>query len=357
MKKNSYMNTILSIITAFLLGGVLIVAMGHNPLHAYAELFKGAFHGAYNFGGTLERFVPLLLTGLAFSVASIVSFSNVGVEGELYLGAMAAAWVGFSVTGLSKISHIMLCILVSMIVGGLWALIPGILKAYYNVNEICTTILLNYVAIFITSYLVNYPLSAKTGIAQTPDIADTATLTRIMKPSRANTGLFIGIGILLFIYWFLHYTKSGYRLRNVGLNPDFAEYVGINPRRTLLWGVFLSGAIGGIAGAIQVLGIHGNFLDNFSPGIAFDGMLAALIARNNIKMLPVMAFFLAGLKSGALGLERFTGIEKSLIDIIIVIFILLATMEGLFNLKDRRLKIKGLFKSKDEKLEKAKNRE
>lgn len=336
MIKNQYLNTLFTIIISLLVGAVVIIFMGFNPIEAYIELFKGAFAGKFNFGGTLERFVPLMLTALAFAVSSKVSVFNVGVEGELYLGAIAAAWAGYAIVGLPAGIHIILCIVLAMVVGSLWAAIPGALKAYYKVNEVCTTILLNYVAIFLTSYLVNNPLSAKTGIPQTPNMAPTALLPRMLKPSRANAGLFIAIAVLISVYWLVQHTTVGYRLRSVGLNPDYADYMGFNAKRTMVIGMMMSGAIGGLAGAIEVMGIYGHFLDNFSPGIAFDGMLASLIARNNIKMVPVLALFLAVLKSGALGMERFTGVPKSLVDAIIAMFILLAAMEGLFIIKRRR---------------------
>ncbi|SKC83552.1 ABC transporter permease [Maledivibacter halophilus] len=333
MTKNQYLNTLFTIIISLLVGGVVIIFMGFNPIEAYIQLFKGAFAGKFNFGGTLERFVPLLLTALAFAVSAKVAVFNVGVEGELYLGAIAAAWAGYSIVGLPKGVHIIICIGFAMVVGSLWAAIPGLLKAYYKVNEVCTTILLNYVAIFFTSYLVNNPLSAKTGVPQTPNMESTALLSKILKPSRANTGLFIAIAVLILVYWLVQHTTIGYKLRSVGLNPNYSDYMGFNAKRTMVIGMMMSGAIGGLAGAIEVMGIYGHFLDNFSPGIAFDGMLASLIARNNIKMIPVLALFLAVLKSGALGMERFTGVPKSLVDAIIAMFILLAAMEGLFMIK------------------------
>lgn len=336
MKKNDYVNTLISIIISFLLGGIVIAIMGYNPLETFSQLFQGAFVGNFNLGCTLEKFVPLVLTALAFTVSSAVSVFNVGVEGELYLGAIAAAWVGFSVVGVSSPVHIFLCILLAMVVGALWAAIPGILKAYFKVNEVCTTILFNSVAVLITSYLVSYPLSGHLGVPQTPPIADTAKLFRILKPSRANIGLFIAIAVIIFIYWLLFHTTIGYKLRSVGLNPNFSDYIGIDSKKTMVGGMMLSGAIGGLAGAIEVMGIYGCFLDNFSIGIAFDGMLAALIAKNNILMIPVVSLFLAVLKSGSLGMERFTGVPKSLIDAIIAMFIILATMEGLFLFKKQR---------------------
>jgi ABC-type uncharacterized transport system permease subunit len=336
LRKNDYLNTVISILIAFLVGGIAVMVMGYNPFETFSQLFQGAFVGNFNLGCTLEKFVPLVLTALAFTVSSSVSVFNVGVEGELYLGAMAAAWVGFTIVGVSSPLHIFLCILLAMIVGALWAAIPGILKAYFKVNEVCTTILFNSVAVLITSYLVSYPFSGHLGVPQTPVIADTAKLFHFLKPSRANAGLFIAIAVIIFIYWLLYRTTVGYKLRSVGLNPNFSDYIGIDSKKTMVSGMMMSGAIGGLAGAIEVMGIYGCFLDNFSTGIAFDGMLAALIAKNNILMIPLVSLFLAVLKAGSLGMERFTGVPKSLIDAIIAMFIILATMEGLFLLKKQR---------------------
>jgi simple sugar transport system permease protein len=334
VRRTALWNTLLTILASLLVGAVAIALLGYSPLEAYEELFKGAFWGKFNFGGTLERFVPLLLTALAFAVSSKVAVFNVGVEGELYLGAIAAAWIG-AMPGIPGPIHVPLCIAVAMVAGALWAAIPGAMKAYWRVNEVCTTILANYVAIYITSYLVGYPLSAKTGVPQTVPILPSAQLTQFLLPSRANTGIFIALVTLAATWWLVHRSTWGYRLRAVGENPGYAEHVGIRSKATMVWGMAASGALGGMAGAIEVMGIYGYFLDNFSPGIAFDGMLAALIARNDIRLVPVLAFFLAALKAGALGMERFTGIPKSLVDAIIAVFILLAAMEGLFILRRR----------------------
>lgn len=340
MRKYDYINALLSILVALVIGGIVVAFMGHNPMEAFVQLFNGAFIGKFNFGTTLEKFVPLLLAGLAFAVSSKISVFNVGVEGQLYLGAMATAWVGFTFSNLSKVVHVPLALLAGMLAGALFALIPAVLKVYFRVNEVLTTMLLNYVAQFLTSYLVNYPFSGGTGVAQSPPIYESATLSRILLPSRANTGLFIVLGVLAIVCWLFYRTTVGYKLRSVGLNPDFTDYIGVNSKKVILGGMMLSGAIGGLAGAIEVMGIHLSFLDNFSSGIGFDGMLAALIARNNFGMVAIISFFIASLKSGALAMERYTGVPKSLIDAIIAVFILFATMEGLFQLRRRAKKEK-----------------
>lgn len=334
--KRYYISLILSLLTAFVIGAIIILIMGFNPIEGYIQLFKGAFKGNFNFGGTLQIFVPLMLSALAFAVAAKVGIFNIGVEGELYLGAIAAAWVGASLTGLPAIVHIPICLLVAGIAGAAWAFIPGYLKAYFDVNEVTVTILLNYVAIFFTNYLVNGSLSAQSGVAKTKDIMESAKLSLIMKPSRANAGLFIAIGILALCYWLIFHTSIGYRIRAVGINKKFSEYIGIREKRIMVLGMMISGVIGGVAGGIEVMGVYGYFLGNFSVGIGFDGMLIALIAKNDLKMIPFMSFFIAILKAGALGMERFTGIPKSLIDIIIAIFILLVAMEGLYERRKKK---------------------
>ena len=339
--KNKYINVFISVIVCMILSGIVIAIMGEDPIEAYVQLFRGAFVGNFNLGSTLEKFVPLLLTGLAFIVGAKVGVFNVGVEGELYLGAVTAAFVGYSVKGLPSVLHITLCFAAAMAVGAAWAFIPAYLKAYFNVNEVCVTILMNYVAIYITSYLVNYPLSGHTGVSQTPTIEKSAALMRILKPSRANIGLFIAIGVCILVYFIIKKTKLGFKIRSTGANPFFSDYVGIKSKKMMITGMLISGAIGGLAGAIEVMGIYGVFLDNFSLNIAGDGMLAALIAKGSFAALPVLSLFIAALKSGSLGMERYTGVPKSLIDVLIAMFILLATMDTLFNfIKSKKKKDK-----------------
>ena len=339
--KNKYINVFISVIVCMILSGIVIAIMGEDPIEAYVQLFRGAFVGNFNLGSTLEKFVPLLLTGLAFIVGAKVGVFNVGVEGELYLGAVTAAFVGYSVKGLPSVLHITLCFAAAMAVGAAWAFIPAYLKAYFNVNEVCVTILMNYVAIYITSYLVNYPLSGHTGVSQTPTIEKSASLMRILKPSRANIGLFIAIGVCILVYFMIKKTKLGFKIRSTGANPFFSDYVGIRSKKMMMTGMLISGAIGGLAGAIEVMGIYGVFLDNFSLNIAGDGMLAALIAKGSFAALPFLSLFIAALKSGSLGMERYTGVPKSLIDVLIAMFILLATMDTLFNfIKSKKKKDK-----------------
>jgi len=333
---NKYLNAVVSVVAAMLIGTLLMVAMGHNPAEAYRELLRGAFVGSLNFGSTLARFVPILLTAFAFVVAAKVGIFNVGVEGQMYLGAITAAWAGFTFAGLFAPLHIVVCFALAAIVGMVWAFIPGILKVKWGVNEICATIMLNYVAILFTSYLTTGVLSSKTSVPRTPSVSPDVVLPRILPPSSANTGLFIAIIAVAALLFIFYKTKLGYEFKTVGLNPDHAEYIGINPKRTIIKAMLISGSFGGIAGAIEVLGVYRHFLDRFSDNIAFNGMLAALIVKNDPKMVPFMAFFLAVLQTGALGMDRNSGVPRSIIDVVIAVFIVFACAEIFSQMKKRR---------------------
>lgn len=329
-KLQSPINALVAVFLGLATGTIIMVLQGHNVLEAYTALIQGAFKGPVNFGGTLEHFVPLLLSSLAFALAAKASIFNVGVEGQLYLGAITAAYFGFAITGLPRVLHVIIVLILSGLVGSLWAIIPGFLRAMYRVNEVCTTIMLNYIAIFFTSYIVNHTFkNPNIGSPQSPTIQPSARLTRLLLPSRANTGIFIALAVTLFFIWLMGRTTIGYKIKAVGFNPHFSDYVGFSSRFIMIGAMALSGFVGGTVGALQVLGVHGYFLDNFSAGYGFDGIMVALLAKNNLKALPVVAFFLAILKSGAISMERFTGVPRELIGIVEAVIILFAAAEAL----------------------------
>ncbi len=326
---------LLILIVAMAAGAVIILLIGQNPLDAYGALLKGAFSGKRNLGTTLANFTPLLLTGMAFAIASKAGAFNVGVEGEVFLGGIAAAWVGINVSGLPAYAHLLLCFAAATAAGALWAIIPAVLKAYYKVNEICVTILMNYVALFITSYLVTGPMSA--GVANAQSLPVLVTLNQFMKPSSVNTGIFIALALSVGLILMMNKTRLGFKIRMAGTNPMFAEYAGIDPKEILVKTMMISGGIGGIAGCIEILGVHGYFLNNFASGLGSNGMLAALIVKNDLALVPFMAMFLAVLKSGAMGMQQTTGVPKSIVDTITALFIIFATMETLFTFNRVRL--------------------
>jgi len=332
----SIQKILLTMLLALAIGALFILFIGENPLEAYGALIRGAFNGKLKIGTTLASFTPLLLTSCAFAVAAKAGAFNVGVEGEVFLGGITAAYIGINWTFLPAPVLLIVCFLGAMIVAALWALIPAVLKAYYRVSEVCVTILMNSVALYITSYLVRGPMSA--GVANAQSLPVTANLPQFMKPSSVNAGLFIALITVVFMIWVLNKTTFGYKVKTVGTNPSHAEYVGISPKKIFIQSMMLSGALGGMAGCIEVLGVHGYFLNNFAAGLGSNGMLASLIVKNNLVFAPFMSFFLAVLKSGAMGMQQSTGVPKSIVDTITAVFIIVATMELLFQFKDKKNK-------------------
>ncbi|MBW4848413.1 MULTISPECIES: ABC transporter permease [unclassified Lacrimispora] len=332
----SIQKILLTMLLALAIGALFILFIGENPLEAYGALLRGAFNGKLKIGTTLASFTPLLLTSCAFAVAAKAGAFNVGVEGEVFLGGITAAYIGINWTFLPAPVLLIVCFLGAMTVAALWALIPAVLKAYYRVSEVCVTILMNSVALYITSYLVSGPMSA--GVANAQSLPVTVNLPQFMKPSSVNAGLFIALITVVFMIWVLNKTTFGYKVKTVGTNPSHAEYVGISPKKIFIQSMMLSGALGGMAGCIEVLGVHGYFLNNFAAGLGSNGMLASLIVKNNLIFAPFMSFFLAVLKSGAMGMQQSTGVPKSIVDTITAVFIIVATMELLFQFKDKKNK-------------------
>lgn len=332
----SIQKILLTMLLALAIGALFILFIGENPLEAYGALLRGAFNGKLKIGTTLASFTPLLLTSCAFAVAAKAGAFNVGVEGEVFLGGITAAYIGINWTFLPAPVLLIVCFLGAMAVAALWALIPAVLKAYYRVSEVCVTILMNSVALYITSYLVSGPMSA--GVANAQSLPVTVNLPQFMKPSSVNAGLFIALTTVVLMIWVLNKTTFGYKVKTVGTNPSHAEYVGISPKKIFIQSMMLSGALGGMAGCIEVLGVHGYFLNNFAAGLGSNGMLASLIVKNNLVFAPFMSFFLAVLKSGAMGMQQSTGVPKSIVDTITAVFIIVATMELLFQFKDKKNK-------------------
>lgn len=331
---NSLVKILFTLFLALLIGALFILAIGENPISAYAALLKGAFGTKLGRGTVLAGFAPLLLTSIAFAVAAQAGAFNVGVEGEVILGGITAAYIGINWGFLPVPMLYLACFAGAILVSMAWALIPAVLKAYYNVSEVCVTILMNTIALYIGSYLVSGPMSAGVATPQSEPVL--VTIPKIMKPSAANAGIFLAIAVVLIVIWMLYKTKWGYKIRTVGTNPAHADYVGISSKRVFVGAMLLSGMLGGLAGCIEVLGVHGYYLDGFAKDLGTNGMLAALIVKSNMVFTPFLAFFLAVLKAGAMAMQQATSVPKSIVDTISAIFIIIATMEFVLGLHRRR---------------------
>ncbi|SNS89898.1 nucleoside ABC transporter membrane protein [Anaerovirgula multivorans] len=331
----------LSITAALIIGALIMMANGRSPIIGYASLIRGAFGSKYNIATTLAKTVPLILTGLATAISFRSGIYNIGGEGQLYLGAFAAAYVGFTFTTLPGVIGILLAIIAGAIVGALYAFIPALLKVYYKIDEVITTIMLNSVAVLFTDYLVNYPFAANQGKMGGTDMVETSyRLSRLIRLSTLNTSIFMMGFIALIIYYIMQKTSTGYSFKMVGQNATFAKYGGINAKKQMIVAMLISGGLCGVAGVLEVLGTHYRFLQNISPGFAFDGMLVALIVKNNPIGVVFMSIFFGALKTGSIAMENTTSIPSELVLVIQAIIILFIAGEAGFKriIKDYLMK-------------------
>src|SRR5699024_2595101 len=248
----------LSIMAALIIGALIMVANGRNPGVGYMALIDGAFGSKHKIANTLAKTVPLVLTAFATAISFESGIFNIGGEGQLCLGAFAAAYIGFTFTQLPKGIGIILAILVSAIIGGLFALIPAILKVRFKIDEVITTIMLNSVAMLFTDYLVNYPF-ATTGqgrMVGTEMITEKFRFAKMVRLSTLNFSIFFMIGISILMYYIMKETSWGYDFKMTGQNERFARYGGINTGKQMMIAMLISGGLCGIAGAFEVYGTH-----------------------------------------------------------------------------------------------------
>lgn len=313
---------IAAVLFAFLIGALVILLTGNSPLDAYAAMLEGAFGSTYAVAETLRRATPIIFTGLAFLFAFRCGLFNIGVEGQLLAGGFAAAWVGFSFGGLPVFIHLPLALLVGAAVGGLWALGPAVLKAKLGVHEVITTMMLTFVALHLTSYLVNYPFKAPGWVPHTPLVAHSAQLPRILPPSMLTASIFIALACVVAMYFILWKTTTGYEVRLVGTNPSAAKYAGIRVPRKIILAMCVSGLLGGLAGAGEVLGTHGRFIEGFSPGYGWDGIAAGLVGGLHPIGVVFSSILFGALRGGSARMDMVTGVPFDIATVIQAIVIL-----------------------------------
>jgi general nucleoside transport system permease protein len=302
---------------AILVGAIILWATGRNAIETYRLLAHYSFGDWSAITNTLADATPLMLTGLATAFAFRAGVFNVGVEGSLYLGAFAAAWVGFTFVHVTSIPLIAAALALAAVAGALVALIPALLKVLWSVDEVVTTLMFNFVVIGLTSYLVNGPyLSIGTANSMSPLVANQAELPSLSPPSQMTAGILIAAGTAL-AFWFVYArTTIGYELRTVGANRRFATASGIRFGRAILVAMVVSGLIGGLAGGIQILGVNHRFIDHFSPGYGFTGIAVALLGRNTALGCVLAAIFFGALANGGSTVQLFTNIPLELISVL-----------------------------------------
>lgn len=313
--------------SGFGVSSILVLAIGINPLIAFYAIFYGAFGNFYSIAETLVKTTPLLLTSLAIIVSFRCGVWNIGAEGQLILGAIATTAIGLFLSNHSTFILIPLCIIFSFLAGAAWAIIPGILRAKLKLNEILTTIMMNFIAIYLLSYLVTGPWrDPKAAEAFTPIIAQGAWLLRIVPKTRLHAGIFLAMVSAIFIHILLFKSYFGYRLRVVGSNPEAARYGGISVERNILISMLLSGGLAGLAGMSEISGIYHRLMQGISAGYGFTAIPVALLGKLHPIGTILASILFAALIVGGDSMQRIAQVPIALVNMIqalIIIFILI----------------------------------
>lgn len=326
---------VLAIISGLVVASIAVLTTNTNPLTAYAELFKAAFSlnnfPRCNLLVTLQLATPVILTGLSAVVAFRSGLFSLGQEGQLMLGGIMAAWLGY-VIHLPPVIHPIVAILAAVLVGGIYGWLPGVLKVKLGVNELISTMVLNNIAVLFVTYLINFPLRAdQSTTAHSPVIDDTAKLPAFAPGSKWGIGFVLATLAVVLVYVYLWKLSSGYEQRMAGQARLFALFGGIPSERAAIRGMFISGGLSGLAGAIQALGVHYRMLSGFSAGMGFDGLTAAILGQVHPVGVFIVGIFFAGVRQGAqVGLQFSTNIPRELGGGIIALMILFVAADRLF---------------------------
>lgn len=318
----------LAIVLALTVSAALISAVGANPIEAYAALLDGSIGSVAALANTGVRAAPLLLGGFAVGLGFKSGLWNIGGEGQIYLGAAAATAVGIIPLPVPAWLHLLLAVMAGFAGGALWALMPAYLRAYRAVNEVCTTLMLNYVAGYLVSWLLHEPspLAEKGAFfPMSPLILPSARLPILVKGTSLHAGLILAVVLGVVLHFVLRYTPFGFRTRLVGGNPEAARYAGVGVARQIFLVLLVCGGLGGLAGAGEVLGLKLRLFDFFAGGVGYEGLALAMLTKGNPLGMIVGGVFFGALKAGATKMQIVTGIESSMalvIEALTVLFVI-----------------------------------
>ena len=326
---------LLSVVLAFVIGAVILAIAGFSPGKAYLAMLNGAFSSARHIGDLLEYAMVLCLCGLACVLGARVGIFNVGGEGQLLLGAIVACQVGVWLDGVLPLAA-----LAAMAAGGLYALIPGVLKVKVKVNEVITTIMLNTVAASFCQYLAKGPWknANKNMVAATEQLNARYWFGGLIGGSNLSTAILAAAVLALVIWYVMQKTSRGYEMKLTGQNERFARFIGIRTSRLVLVCMLLSGALCGLVGMFRVYGAEHLFRDSISRDYYFEGLMVAMIARYQPLAVVFLSLFFAALKIGAQGMELAAGVPNQIYLIIqTVVIFLMAAESGLFGALQKRV--------------------
>lgn len=323
---------LLVIACAFLIHMAILLASGKSPARIYSVLFDGAFGGVYNFARSIRWAVPLIFTALSFAVSERCGIFNIGAEGQLYMGAFAAAWAGFTFPDLPHIPLVLLAMAAAMIAGMLWSMVAAWLTLKFHASVIVVTLMLNYIAVLFTEYLTRYPFYVPGTLGEsgsTQFVSDSARLTALIPGTDVTTGALLALVAAAVVAFWSARTVTGYECRIIGANERFAAFSGLMVTRRKLLVFAVSGMLAGLGGAVEVLGNYGRFMVNFATGLGFDGIVVSLLAGGNPALIPVSALFMGAMNSGSISVEMFGGVPKAMTDILMGVIVIIVTVRAI----------------------------
>jgi simple sugar transport system permease protein len=317
------------VLTALLIGALIMFVFGDDPIKAYSGLASGAFEWGRPLAGTLRRMTPLIFTGLSVAVAFKAGLFNIGASGQFLMGTIASVAVGTNFEGLSPFVHIPLSLIAGIIGGMLWGAIPGILKVTTGAHEVIITIMLNYIAANFAGWTVYAggtqgqspgPLWDPTAgaVSETIDVLESAQLPLIAGPTgyHLHYGIILALLVAIFMWWLIFKTIIGFEIRTVGLNPKAAAYAGMRVPQRVVLAMVLAGGLAGLAGAVETLGHIHKYAPEFSGAVGFDGITVALLGQTHPFGVVLAAFMLGALDAGASRMQFESGVAADIIQII-----------------------------------------
>ena len=314
---------IISVLLGLLAGAIIMLAFGYNPIEGYIALWNGAFGNNYFFGETVRQATPYILTGLSVAFAFRSGLFNIGAEGQVFVGWLAAVWIGSSFEAPMFI-HLPLTLIGAALAGAFWGFIPGLLKATKGVHEVIITIMMNYIALHFSNYMIRYVLTD--GQDTTDRVLPSASLAsewllELTSFSRMHWGVLIALFAAVVVWFLLEKTTAGYELRSVGYNPNASRYAGMNVKKNIILSMVIAGALAGLGGAMAGIGTFGYMpLHSAFTNLGFDGIAVALLGGNAALGTVIAAFLFGVLKIGALNMPS-AGVPSELVEIVIALII------------------------------------
>ena len=305
-----------AVLAALMVGAIIIIAVGGNVFDTYWIIISMPFKSMRSFSEVLIRMIPLLIVALGISVSSRCGIINIGAEGQMYMGIIAATAIATNCGSLPKFIVVPLCIIAGAVAGGLYGFIPGWLKAKLEVSELLSTVMLNYAAAQFFAFCIRVPLldpMEKSGTPMSRRVAENATLSRLFRGMSLHQGVFLAIILVFVIYILMFKTTWGYKMRAAGASERAARYGGINVPKYLIIAMVISGACAGMAGAVELMGVQGRAVDGMTGGYGFSGVVVALFGALHPFWIVPASFFFGILLYSQVNLQILTSVPPNLV--------------------------------------------